>query len=147
MAPFVEEILWNPGGGEVFPRRSRIVPAWADIHRVEADGAVLVDKLDLRNDRLSELQHSEAEFDPDRLPYVDRGRRAAVLVDHAYRLKLNQLVSRRRRGIVPHDLRPGAHRLLLVMRDDVGRRAVAHDAPLVQQEHAIAELEDALQIV
>ena len=143
----VEQVRRNPGGGDVGAGRRRLVPARRHVERVEADGAMLVQHLDLRDDRSACAQDPKGDLDADRVSDVDRAARGAVLVDDAHRLQSDEIVARRGGRVVPDGARPGAHGLLLVVRDDVVRRPLAGDLPVLQEKRSVAKLEDRVQVV
>src|SRR2546429_5415830 len=147
MPAFVQQVGRDPRSRQVLAGRCRVAPAWSDVHRVEADRPVLVEHLDLRDDGLSLAHDTEADLDPNGASHVDGRGRAAVLVDDPYRLQAHEIVTGRSGRVVPDDLRPGADRLLLVVRDHVVRGPLADDLTVLQQDGAIAKLQHGVKVV
>src|SRR6266516_3552509 len=66
VASFVQQVAGNPCRRRVLARRRRLMPARVYVHRVEAHSTVLVEELNLRDDRTSFSEHPKADLDSDR---------------------------------------------------------------------------------
>src|SRR6266550_2465702 len=143
---FVQQVRRDPGGGNVVPRRRRVVPAWIRVENVEERVALAVEELDLRKERVTGPQDAERHLDPDRTADVGRVHRVVTL-DDTHPAHPRHTVSGTVVVVGPLPERARAVSGLEVVGDDVRARAVADDAAVVEQDRALAQPRNRLHVV